>query len=571
MSVNVRMSGHHGKLRIRRGDGPWEEIATEQLIKELGPELEKMSPAERRALHADIQRQITEQGITPNAAESLALAKFAHIADEPIKTRTIARTGLQALSAGFPIPRTAQIQALVTATSQPSFGLVNDDPPLMTPELHEKLVTDPSLAELTHAMIAEVSGDEQPLDHAQNLAKLEASGKLDGYSDEERQIIFDVTSTLSGLTSRQQTLVLENVKKQVGGDFKNLNTQDAAKWAKAGKAIIAEARMVSATNQHASALVDKMEADLRRFAREWHAPPGHPRSALNLELLAMNSIRFSKGLARVTSMHAITEHAVSKPEELKRLEIMAERDPIFLKVLSATSSFFGMFDDGAPEDAMTAFCDDWIAGAFARLEIGHKLAASLCLTDVPADMDVRAPWKAWSLVVPDRLLPPFEDGGPEWPARLWCHGTEIIFIVTNLGNMKMRFPTWDQTNPVYLAMCSLVRGACLALSNPEDFRKEKQHRPSARASKGRKTGPPEMEQARFLLSAPVKIDLREHLGNVLSGRKGSSPTVQFFVRGFWRNQTYGKANSLRRAQWIEGFWKGPEEGRILLRQHKVDE
>jgi hypothetical protein len=215
---------------------------------------------------------------------------------------------------------------------------------------------------------------------------------------------------------------------------------------------------------------------------------------------------------------------------------------------------------------LRAFAHDWLGAAFARLEVSHRLAASLCLTD-SGDVEVTAPWAAWSLVMPDGLIGDF--------ARIWCHGTEPAFLVgrsgTIVGMAEQRALGLDSGAAFDMAR-SLIRGACLALSNPDDFRKENQHGPTARTShKSSRSGPPDLQQARFLLSAPVKVDLREHLAAVLSGRKGASPTVQFLVRGHWRNQAHGPKASLRKTIWIQPFWKGPEGSRVLLRQHRIEE
>lgn len=79
--------------------------------------------------------------------------------------------------------------------------------------------------------------------------------------------------------------------------------------------------------------------------------------------------------------------------------------------------------------------------------------------------------------------------------------------------------------------------------------------------------------SRYLLSAPVKIDLRGQVAEARARKKagGGAPTVQFLVRGHWRNQAWGPRASLRRATWIQPFWKGPEDSRILLRNYQVPE
>lgn len=42
-------------------------------------------------------------------------------------------------------------------------------------------------------------------------------------------------------------------------------------------------------------------------------------------------------------------------------------------------------------------------------------------------------------------------------------------------------------------------------------------------------------------------------------------TVRFPVRGFWRNQPYGKGQALRRRTWIDAHWRGPEDAPVLSR------
>jgi hypothetical protein len=52
--------------------------------------------------------------------------------------------------------------------------------------------------------------------------------------------------------------------------------------------------------------------------------------------------------------------------------------------------------------------------------------------------------------------------------------------------------------------------------------------------------------------------------------EANSPSVRFLVRGHWRNQAHGKGRSLRRFQWIQPFWKGPEMAEIVSKPYRVD-
>lgn len=265
-----------------------------------------------------------------------------------------------------------------------------------------------------------------------------------------------------------------------------------------------------------------------------------------------------------------------------REDIMTVLSAASTPVYEVTRKFRSALGPYAEQDIF-GFAMAWLNSSFARLEVGHKLAASLCLTDIPDEVEVRAPWRAWSLVLPDGLLTKdgfiTSDGKLHGPiARVWIMGTTVKHLVTTDGAIDGETDTHFfseaamRTTPGGTALSNLIRGACLALSNPDDFKKERRHAPSAHSSK-RKTGAPDFEQAKFLLSAPVQIDFREHLETMLSGKKGhgSSPTAQFLVRGHWRNQAHGPRRSLRRAQWIQPFWKGDPEARVLLRQHRVEE
>lgn len=218
---------------------------------------------------------------------------------------------------------------------------------------------------------------------------------------------------------------------------------------------------------------------------------------------------------------------------------------------------------------------------FPKLEVGHKLAASLAMTDVPDDIEVLAPWKAWSLIVPPGLFG--EGTDEETYARIWCMGAEPHFFLMNSGEIYGPFnretftgltKTADKdVHAITKAVDSLIRGACLALSNPEEYKRTPlKERGASSGKKPQRDGDPDFTASRFMLSAPVQIDARPHLLDYISGKKrkaGGAPTVQFFVRGHWRNQAHGPRMSLRKQMRIEGYWKGPEHGAIKLGNYKV--
>lgn len=203
------------------------------------------------------------------------------------------------------------------------------------------------------------------------------------------------------------------------------------------------------------------------------------------------------------------------------------------------------------------FAFTWLRSSFARVEVGHRLASALCLTDYPDEEHLPMPWPAWSLVVPDGLLDPI--------ARVWV-GEKCVVPIGRDGRR-----VFGLEPPLAAMLKNLVFGVAYSLSDPEKYRK-----PSAGSSRtkgNQRSGPPDLAQARYLLAPPVtvEVDFRAHVREVLSGARREGPKVQFLVRGHWRNQAHGAGRALRRRQWIQPFWKGPEEARVLLRSHVLEE
>lgn len=221
---------------------------------------------------------------------------------------------------------------------------------------------------------------------------------------------------------------------------------------------------------------------------------------------------------------------------------------------------------------------DWLDSNFSKLEIGHKLAASLCLTDVPDDLEVKAPWVAWSFVIPDGLLlgMPNSKGELEDFARVLCRGAQIKYLVSSKGRCVGPVNPDQSGAPegvihLFKLLNSLVKGACLALSDPDQYKKKSIGGNEGSFKSKRAGGAPVLNNARFMLSAAVQVDLRDVVHAVQRGerRKGGKLTVQFLVRGHWKNQAHGPHQSLRKRIWLQPFWKGNEETRILLRNYVI--
>jgi hypothetical protein len=73
----------------------------------------------------------------------------------------------------------------------------------------------------------------------------------------------------------------------------------------------------------------------------------------------------------------------------------------------------------------------------------------------------------------------------------------------------------------------------------------------------------------YVLGQAVKVDARRYLQDYLSGDSGRLAKLRWLVRGHFRNQAYGPNRSKRKQIFIEPFWKGPEQGAVNVREHKM--
>lgn len=308
---------------------------------------------------------------------------------------------------------------------------------------------------------------------------------------------------------------------------------------------------------------EEYERRMALIARDWHAPAGAPRTANNLELLVMNYVRATLSLRRV--------HAELFPQDDAMRQMLRDKE------FSLRHAAYGQLHSDCAEmlrplgteescQALDRFAEAWMSASYARLEVGHKLAAALCLTDVPSGMDVRAPWGAWSLVVPPGLFA--IRGEPEEMARIWCIGLEPEFVSTSAGRMIPVERIAPRSTKAWPLVVALIRAACLVLSNPDELRKSSR-RAIVVAEKVGRSGPPDLLQARYVLGTPVNIDLRQQVADVISGANSGKFSTQFLVRGHFRMQAHGAGYAQHKKIWIEPFWKGPEEARVLLRSHQI--
>jgi hypothetical protein len=287
------------------------------------------------------------------------------------------------------------------------------------------------------------------------------------------------------------------------------------------------------------------------------------------------------------------KHSQNDVEAAQHLdEWTRKQDPDFLDFTELEQNRNVMF--------MTA---RWADQAFPVVTLGEKFCAALIATHIPADMldEVEAPWHAFTIEVPGKLLSLFdsemmqrtrvvrilvhrrvrEDGVREWcwiglgerGQHIWRSGTarEIIQPVEFRKQERDLYEEGDvafeddvhRDERLYVLVSRLVLNVCLAVSEPEMVRPVgASHK---RTGTGRH-GPP--EQRVFQVGRPISLDCRSAIREYVEGERSvREMTVQSLIRGHWKRQPYGPKLSLRRRQWIEPYWRGPEDAPIAVRPH----
>jgi len=238
------------------------------------------------------------------------------------------------------------------------------------------------------------------------------------------------------------------------------------------------------------------------------------------------------------------------------------------------------------------FMSLWHKSLFARLNVGHKLAAALALTDAP-DMPLHSPWVAWSLTIPDGffqdLVPhsnvigiansDIADIGTISLKRAWFIGTELIAILgDNSGITEGTTTSWGvHMERIFGAdVVQMVRnlgmGAIAAIENHPARSSGQWGATRSKTNTKRLDAPP--VGTSYELAHPVTIDLRDDLQRAIKegrSRKGSSPKAYWIVSGHWKSQVHGPKRSLRKTIWIEPYPKGDPSLKALMRVTEVDE
>ena len=241
----------------------------------------------------------------------------------------------------------------------------------------------------------------------------------------------------------------------------------------------------------------------------------------------------------------------------------------------------------------------WADQGFPQVTMGHKYAAALMATNVPEEMaaEVRPPWPAFIIEIPDGLLPILNaETGKEVPLRrvlvhyvhtkneegqyshkwqyvaftdenfsIWKHGVGTAELASsNKGGNGVwngeafALPVEGLDEATSLLLGKLIVNVCLAMSDPSNVKTRPENGSVGSVPKNRTN-----KIRSFKLGKEIVLDARQALNDFIHGRKkGTAPSVQTIVRGHWKPKL---AERVGHPVWVEPYSRGPEDGPILVR------
>lgn len=234
--------------------------------------------------------------------------------------------------------------------------------------------------------------------------------------------------------------------------------------------------------------------------------------------------------------------------------------------------------------------------------VGHKYAAALMATSVPKGIEVHPPWGTFLIEPPnDMVFVHNPDTGRhesvsfifasqftdpdllEGREPLW---TFLVIARSNLSLYRTRVPlskitsldadegweafpeggmyamnTVDERAMVLIGR--LVLGTCLAMSDAANVRQIGGPGAPLRSRRDPKQEPDEPRV--YEVGHAVTVDCREPLRAFNMGLQRNALTIQFMVRGHWRQQACGPKLTEHKTIWVSPYWKGPTDGPVLIR------
>ncbi len=271
---------------------------------------------------------------------------------------------------------------------------------------------------------------------------------------------------------------------------------------------------------------------------------------------------------------------------------------------------------------VTDWYAEWAEHAFPRVQMSHSFASMLMATTVsPKELDsVEAPWPAFAIEIPDKLLPIQAKGVDSCITRAcvnthfmlsssherwWTislHGPRIelhragtlIDMVTDteprdrgtlthvldvdrpdlldapIGDYEAFWESYseDQEDRIALLAIRLMVGVCVMMTERANYQErviDVRKKLGAYADRFQK----QPESRVYTLGRPVKVDFRQAVRAFAEGRSKGPMTVQRLVAGHHKRQPHGPGNSLRKWIFVEPYWQGDSGSPIVVRPHRV--
>ena len=244
----------------------------------------------------------------------------------------------------------------------------------------------------------------------------------------------------------------------------------------------------------------------------------------------------------------------------------------------------------------------WYNCGMPVITLGHKLAASYMCTKMPHAVidEVRSPFPVFLLEIPDGLLRMMDEHnevsmqsvligylpdatrGHAWSYCVYTSGISTIwrkhwrlseFVRQHMENEGEALPSAFGVEMTDLDSRSVELLGRLIVSAMLHMTQKSQVKPIGKGHQGHREGSrngAEPTRRVFQLCHEVRHDMRQAVKDYVGGNLGAKISVQLVVSGHWKQQAHGPHMSLRKRQFIEPYWRGPEDAPIAFRSHVLD-
>lgn len=265
-------------------------------------------------------------------------------------------------------------------------------------------------------------------------------------------------------------------------------------------------------------------------------------------------------------------------------------------------------EEDAEKQIMILGATKWVSCGLQQVEMGHKFCAAMLVSDVTQEVinEVRHPWPAFMIIVPDNLIFMWDDRKNKlvsiqkvlvlevdnkhgrWAYMAWDKDMDLSIWRFGINTLRLLPPveegakeemTWGtvemtDTDVRAASMVGrLIVTTCLALTMPEMNKTpidKRTHDAWLKVNGNPLRVKPEMPVSAFRIGKPITLDFRERVSEYSkTGRRGSRLEVRAMVQGHFKMQHYGKGNLQMKRIYREAYYRGPEDATMLVRPHVI--